>query len=536
MQPKSLTRGEIIAHIQQLVPPGSPEPQSPALLEQLSSLTEALIRDYEASGGLQGDPFNEAWTRPLYLYEEEVRRCLRGKTVLVTGGEGFVGRCLIDKLLELGVNRVCSIDNARCNSPNPQPIIKQDSTVIFYPADVRHLDALEHIFKLEKPDIVFHLAAIRIPGLAEKIILETVSSNIIGTENIIQLCEAFKVQHCIFSSTGKSSRYWTGEVYAATKKVNEWLFARAAQEGNVQYGMVRFTHMLNNSSMCEQIDHKIETDHPINIHAPERYVVGQNVGEAVHLLLNALVFSQPKRLRFLLVRNLGWPTESLEVALYKIQQSGKNLPIYFQGIPPGYEESFFLGQVDWDHQTEINTLVNALETKHCFEISSSGDMIVSEVVPFAIDTLIQQLAQLKALCLSPRVAPTKVKQKLAELVYQVALTTFNQASVARSLQILKWGINLKQYERGAFCLKPYQPFIELIVHSLHSRITPDTLKQCDMPMQEFNRLLKALNDLPSLQKELFTIQSLLKDSHAADLTYRFKNSKLVEPCISGIKF
>jgi hypothetical protein len=272
---------------------------------------------------------------------------------------------------------------------------------------------------------------------------------------------------------------------------------------------VRFTHMLNNSSMCEQIDGKVETGRPVNLHAPERYVVGQNVGEAVHLLLNALVFSKPKRLRFILVRNLGWPSESLEVALHKIQQSGKNLPIYFQGIPPGYEESFFLGQVDWNHQTDINTLINALETDYSYEISSSSDMIVSETVPFAIATLTAQLAQLKALCEESNCSPSDIKHKLGEVVFNVALTTFNQAPTSRGLEILRWGINLKRYEQGGFSLAAYQPFIELIVRSLYNRLTLETLQTCNLALDEFERLLTALTNFPSLRLEVDFMRRVL---------------------------
>jgi len=503
MQVTSSTSSEITAQIQQRVPVGSSEPGEPALLEELTHLTQKLIQEYQASGRLQSDPFDEVWTRSIYLYKPQICDLLKNQSVLVTGGEGFVGTCLIEQLLKLGVNHISSIDNARCtNTGDLQPIFGQASNVTFYAADVRDINAVRQVFEREKPAIVFHLAAIRIPGLAEKIIHETVTSNIFGTQNIIQVCEEFNVRYCIFSSTGKSSRYWTAEVYAATKKVNEWLFAEAAQRGKVQYGMVRFTHMLNNSSMCEQIDQKIQADRPINIHAPERYVVGQNVEEAVCLLLNALVFSRPKRLRFLLVRNLGWPVESLEVALYKILQSGKKLPIYFQGIPPGYEEPFFLGQVDWNYQTEINTLVNALETYYFREVSSSGDMIVSEMVPFAIASLTEQLCQLRSLCACPAIAPTEIKQKLADVVRNVALSQFSHAPISRRLEILQWGIDLKHYEQGELDLISYQPYIELLVQSLSKQLSLDVLQTCKVTLQDFEHLISAVSIFPSLQHEV----------------------------------
>lgn len=515
MQTTPLTGSEIIQQIQQLVPPGSPEPQDAEILAQLQQLTQALIQDYEDSGRLQGDPFNEAWTRPLYLYESEVRSQLQGKTILVTGGEGCVGQELIKKLVTLGAKRIISVDNARCSDgSNPAPIEGVSPNVTLHAMDVRDYDALKQIFEVEKPDLVFHLAAIRIPGLAEKIILTTVTTNIFGTQNIIQLCEEYDVEQCIFSSTGKASRYWTGEVYAASKKVCEWLFAHAAQTGKVRYGMVRFTHMLDNSSMIEQISSKVEQGRPINIHAPERYVAGQNVGEAVHLLLNSLVLSQPEQLIFVLVRNLGWPTESLEVALHTIQQSGKNLPIYFQGIPVGYEESFFLGQVDWSKQTEINTLINALETGYSSSISSSGDMIVATTIPFSSSVLIEQLANLKALAADLSTPQPEIKKKLAEVVWEVSKSSMLLAAPQKLLQILQWGMNLKQYQRGEFSLAPYKPFIELVVQSLYDRLTLQVLEDCQTSVSEFKTLLSVLATFPTLTQAVAQMQKVIEASTA----------------------
>lgn len=511
MQTTPLTGSEIIQQMQQLVPPGSPEPQDPEILAQLQQLTQALIQDYEDSGRLQGDPFNEAWTRPLHLYESEVRSQLQGKTVLVTGGEGCVGHELIKKLVTLGAKRIISVDNARCaEGSNPAPIAGIAPNVTLHAMDVRDYDALKQIFEVEKPELVFHLAAIRIPGLAEKIILTTVTTNIFGTQNIIQLCEEYDVEQCIFSSTGKASRYWTGEVYAASKKVCEWLFAHAAQTGKVQYGMVRFTHMLDNSSMIEQISSKVEQGRPINIHAPERYVAGQNVGEAVHLLLNSLVLSQPEQLIFVLVRNLGWPTESLEVALHTIQQSGKNLPIYFQGIPVGYEESFFLGQVDWSKQTEINTLINALETGYSSSISSSGDMIVATTIPFSSSVLIEQLANLKVLAADLSTPQPEIKKKLAEVVWEVSKSSMLLAAPQKLLQILQWGMNLKQYQRGEFSLAPYKPFIELVVQSLYDRLTLQVLEDCQTSVSEFETLLSVLATFPTLTQEVAQMKKIFE--------------------------
>ncbi|MCU0571000.1 MAG: polysaccharide biosynthesis protein [Oculatellaceae cyanobacterium Prado106] len=474
MAPTStLSLTDLIAQIQTLVPPGSPEPQDPQLIATLQNLTQQLIQAYQADGLLQGDPFAEVWVRGIHLYETEVRDRLSHQVVLITGGEGCVGTCLMQKLLQLGVKRIVSVDKARCTEETVEgeagrSLHLSGIPVIQYAADIRNLSTLDRIFATEKPDIVFHLAAQRLPWLAEQQILETITNNIFGTQNVIQVCETHQVKQCIVSSTGKASRYLTGEVYAASKKMMEWQLAQAVQQGKVTYGMVRFTHMLDNSSFCEQYDQKIQQGRPVNIHAPHRYVVGQNLQEATHLLLNALVFAEPKRLKFLLCRNLGWPVETLEVALYKIQQSGQPNFIYFQGVTVGYEESFFRGQVDWSQPTEINTLINVIEcaTK---TIDASGDLILSEVPAFSTALLQQQLTLLQDLCHRP-LPPAQLKTALAAAVSQISASLFRRTPAETLLKILHWGTELNHLKAEGTAAEAFEGILALIIQGLQASL------------------------------------------------------------------
>jgi Polysaccharide biosynthesis protein len=468
-----LTKSELIQCIQDLVPPGSPEPQDPDLIIILQALTQSLIEAYQADGSFSEDPFAEVWSRSIHLYESEVSQSLNNQVVLVTGGEGCVGSCLIQKLTHLGVKRIISIDKARCSEDaETLSTIESGVEITQYAADIRDYDALELIFALEKPNIVFHLAAQRLPWLAEIQVWETVTSNIFGTQNLIRVCEAHQVQQCIVSSTGKASRYLTGEVYAASKKMMEWQLAIAAQTGTVTYGMVRFTHMLDNSSFCEVYDDKIHQGRPVNIHAPHRYVVGQNLTEATHLLLNALIFSEPDRLKFLLCRNLGWPVETLEVALYKILQSGQPSFIYFQGVTVGYEESFFRGQVDWRNPAEINTLINVIECQ-TKSIDPSGHMIIAELPGFSEVLLDQHLARLRELVDSTGVPEAEIKQGLANAIQSISGSVCAQAPSDVLLKILGWGMEINHLKADGAAAAALQGVLELLVKGLYESLKRD---------------------------------------------------------------
>ncbi|HLO47362.1 MAG TPA: SDR family NAD(P)-dependent oxidoreductase [Kamptonema sp.] len=503
------TKAQIIKRIQQLVPPGSPEPQDPAIIATLKSLTQQLIQAYKADGQLQIEPFSDVRDRTLHLYRQEVKSKLEGKVILVTGGEGCVGTHLIKKLLELGAKRIVSVDKARCyNLQENIPTRTEKGNIIFYAVDVRNSEALRYVFETEKPDLVFHLAAQRLPGLAEIKIRETITTSLLGTKHIIQLCEEYRVQQCIFSSTGKASRYFTTEVYAASKKFAEWQFAQAAQEGNVTYGMVRFTHMLENSSFCEQMENKVQEGKIVNVHAPHRYVTAQNLEEAVHLLLNSLVFSVPGKLKFLTVRNLGWPTETLEVALHKILESGKNIPIYFQGLIPGYEEPFFLGQFDWSHPTEIHLLMNVLENPSR-KIDASGEIEIAELAPFSLRTLAKQLLCLEILVKDESLLPeAQMKEALVTAEREVIASSFSWTSAPELLRILKWGINPKKMQAEGYDIISYRDILELLLQGLHGRLNKEVLNLARVTPDEFDDMIEILSTVDSIQLEVAYFRSV----------------------------
>lgn len=461
-------RSAIINAIKQLVPAGSPEPQDEAVLDELKCLTEQLIQAYKTAGQLQDDPFRDVWNRRVHCYGDLVASKLKGSTVLVTGGSGCVGSHLIQVLKTFAIKKIIIVDIAPYS-----PIEKTDAALLghstaYYPTDVRNFPQLDQVFANEKPDIVFHLAALRLPGVAEQQVREAVSTNVFGTQNVIHLCKKYAVKQCVFSSTGKASRYITEEVYAATKKMCEWLFTQATQHGVTTYSMVRFTHMLDNSSVCDQYDLQVQQGKVVSIHAPDKYVCAQNVHEAVSLLLNSLAIAQPNQLEFLVCRNLGWPVETLEIALYKILCSGKSLPIYFQGCPVGYGEGFFRGQVDWDDPTEANMLVNAVE-KASSKIDATGDFIVSPVLPFCFETFAARLVAMQSLLENSESSDACLKKNLADCVVAVARSVYANAPIELILKVLDWGTDPNYLGIDGLTLDAHQHTIRLMIESLSAK-------------------------------------------------------------------
>lgn len=117
------------------------------------------------------------------------------KKFLVTGGAGFIGSHLVDRLIKEG-NSVAVIDNLSTGKRE-----NLNSEAIFYDIDVCD-SKIREVFEKEKPEIIFHLAA-QID--ARKSVEDPVNDarvNILGSLNIVENCKVGKVKKIIFASTG----------------------------------------------------------------------------------------------------------------------------------------------------------------------------------------------------------------------------------------------------------------------------------------------------------------------------------------------
>jgi UDP-glucose 4-epimerase len=132
------------------------------------------------------------------------------RTILVTGGAGFIGSHLVDALIERG-HRVVVIDNL--STGKKENINKKAK---FYKIDVCS-PKIGEIFKKEKPEIVFHLAAqINVRKSVENPLFDA-KVNILGSLNVIQNFVQLRTSNIkhptfIFASTG-------GAIYGDAKKI-----------------------------------------------------------------------------------------------------------------------------------------------------------------------------------------------------------------------------------------------------------------------------------------------------------------------------
>jgi UDP-glucuronate 4-epimerase len=160
------------------------------------------------------------------------------RKILVTGAAGFIGFHLSQLLMKRG-ERMVGLDNLNAYydvtlKESRLALLEKDSHFCFVRADLADRQALEDLFRAEKPEIVVHLAA----QAGVRYSLENphayVDSNLVGFMNILEGCRHHQVRHLVFASS--SSVYGANtrmpfsvhdnvdhpvSLYAATKKANE---------------------------------------------------------------------------------------------------------------------------------------------------------------------------------------------------------------------------------------------------------------------------------------------------------------------------
>lgn len=115
---------------------------------------------------------------------------------LVTGGAGFIGSHVVDKLIENGYE-VVVVDNL---SRGKKENVNKDATLVV--ADIRDEKTIEELFKENNFSYVFHLAAQASVSVSVKDPVEDANVNIIGSLVLLKNSIKYGAKKFIFSSTG----------------------------------------------------------------------------------------------------------------------------------------------------------------------------------------------------------------------------------------------------------------------------------------------------------------------------------------------
>ena len=211
-----------------------------------------------------------------------------GKTILITGGTGSLGRALTKKLLEQNAKTVRIFSRNENKQIEMESEFNEEKRLRFFLGDVRDSERL--FTALEDVDIVFHAAALKHVPKIEYNPFESIKTNVIGSQNVIDNSLKQNVQKVIAISTDKAVSPLN--TYGATKLLMEKLFVSAnnylnREKYRTRFHAVRYGNVLGSSgSVIPKFIQQIKSNEKIRITDSEMTRFNITMDNALDLIIN----------------------------------------------------------------------------------------------------------------------------------------------------------------------------------------------------------------------------------------------------------
>lgn len=269
---------------------------------------------------------------------------LENKRILVTGGGGSIGSELCRQIAKCKPSELIIFDIYENNAYDiEQELIRNYPELNFKTiiGSVRDYDRLDNVFKLYKPEYVFHAAAHKHVPLMEKSPNEAIKNNCLGTLNVVKLSDIYKVKKFVLISTDKAVR--PTNVMGATKRICEMIIQTYNKKSKTDFVAVRFGNVLgSNGSVIPLFLKQIENGGPVTVTHKDITRFFMTIPEAVSLILQAFIYAKGGEI---FVLDMGEPVKIYDLAKKIIRckglEPGIDIKIKITGLRPGeklYEE------------------------------------------------------------------------------------------------------------------------------------------------------------------------------------------------------
>ena len=289
--------------------------------------------------------------KPIVLDNQSISNQLHGKVILVTGAAGSIGSEIVRQVIAFSPKLVLMVDQAETPLHHLSlEIIKLHSHVEVIPliSDIRKKDAMQYIFDIYKPEVVFHAAAYKHVPLMEANPSQAIFANVLGTKVLADLSEMYKVESFVMISTDKAVN--PSNVMGASKRIAE-KYVQGLHYKNcsdkitcpTKFITTRFGNVLgSNGSVVPLFTEQIASGGPITITHPDIIRYFMTIPEACQLVLEAGSMGRGGEVY---IFDMGKPVKIIDLAYKMIRLAGytpdKEIKIEIVGLRPGeklYEE------------------------------------------------------------------------------------------------------------------------------------------------------------------------------------------------------
>jgi len=332
-------------------------------LARLPRLTDFRRNLDNAERAVEPIALEDLLGRPQAVLDRDgMAQLITGRRVLVTGAGGTIGAELARQIAAFAPGRLVLLDNGefalyaidaelreRFPELAPLPLLR----------DVRERAQVEEVVVAERPEIVFHAAALKHLPMVEANPIEGVLTNIIGSRNVAEAARAFGASLVVMISTDKAVN--PTSVLGASKRLAESFCQaidlyearrRAPYRQGTRYVTVRFGNVLGSpGSVVPLFARQLAAGGPLTVTHPDVSRFFMTVREAVELVLQASALSPASETTEargkIFVLDMGEPVKIADLAHQMIRLAGlradRDIKIAFIGLRPGeklHEELF----------------------------------------------------------------------------------------------------------------------------------------------------------------------------------------------------
>ena len=207
---------------------------------------------------------------------------MKKKTVLITGGTGFLGR-------NLGLSLKNDYNVILTGRNNKQNKFAAEYTKLdVVPMDISNINSIRDAFCEFNPSIIIHAAATKFVDLAERQPMECIDVNVVGSQNIARVSIERNLDTVIGISTDKASPP-IRNTYGLSKAMMERMFCSMNGKAHTKFACVRYGNVAWSTGSVLTIWQKMLNEtRIIGTSGPEMRRFFFTVDEAVRLVLVAL--------------------------------------------------------------------------------------------------------------------------------------------------------------------------------------------------------------------------------------------------------
>lgn len=249
----------------------------------------------------------------------------KDKILLVTGGTGSFGHALVEKILKEDLFQEIRILSRDEKKQDDMRKYYNDKRLKFYLGDVRDRETLKH--PTRGVDYIFHAAALKQVPTAEFFPMEAVKTNIIGTNNVLEVAIEQSVKKVVCLSTDKAA--YPINAMGISKAMMEKTFvakARLAQDTDTVICGTRYGNvMASRGSVIPLFFEQAKQGKPLTITNPKMTRFLMSLEEAVDLVMFAFEEGKPGDL--FVQKSPASTIEDLAQAILEITGSNKGMKI-----------------------------------------------------------------------------------------------------------------------------------------------------------------------------------------------------------------